>query len=34
MGPSSKIYKLKNFLRSKASSTSSPLPTHHSKTVW
>jgi transposase InsO family protein len=24
----------KNFLRRKASSTSSPLPTHHSKTVW
>ena len=32
--PSSKIYKLKNILRRKASSTSSPLPTHHSKTVW
>jgi hypothetical protein len=30
----SRIYKLKNFLRRKASSTSSPLPTHHSKTVW
>jgi hypothetical protein len=33
MGPSSRIYKLKNFLRRKASSTSSPLPTPHSKTV-
>jgi hypothetical protein len=31
MGPSSRIFKLKSFLRRKASSTISPLPTHHNK---
>jgi hypothetical protein len=34
VGLSSRIYKLKNILRRKAPSTSSPLPTHHSKTAW
>jgi hypothetical protein len=33
-GSEFKIYKSKNFLRRKASSTSSPLPTHHSKMLW
>jgi hypothetical protein len=33
-GPSSRIYKLKSFLRRKASSMNSPLPTHRIKTVW
>jgi hypothetical protein len=33
-GPSSRTYKLKNILRRKVSSMSSPLPTHHNKMVW
>jgi hypothetical protein len=33
-GPSSRICKWRSTLRRKESSTSSPLPTHHSKTVW
>jgi hypothetical protein len=33
-GPSSRIFKWRSTLRRKESSTSSPLPTHHSKTVW
>ena len=33
-GSESRIYKLKSFLRRKTSSMSSPLPTHHNKTVW
>jgi hypothetical protein len=33
-GPSSRTYKLRSILRRKVSSMSSPLPTHHSKTVW
>jgi hypothetical protein len=33
-GPSSRTYKWRSTLRRKESSTSSPLPTHHSKTVW
>jgi hypothetical protein len=31
---SSRTFKSKNILRRKASSTSSPLPTHHNKMVW
>jgi hypothetical protein len=34
MGPSSRTFKWRSFLRRKESSTSSSLPTHHSKTVW
>jgi hypothetical protein len=33
-GSSSRTFKWKSILRRKESSTSSPLPTHHSKTVW
>jgi hypothetical protein len=33
-GPSTRICKLRNILRRKASSTSSLLPTHHNKMVW
>src|SRR5688572_33263759 len=32
--PSLRIFKWRNTLRRKGSSTSSPFPTHHSKTVW
>jgi hypothetical protein len=33
-GSDSRIFKLKSFLRRKASSMSSPLSTHHNKMVW
>jgi hypothetical protein len=33
-GSNSRICKWRSILRKKASSTSSPLPTHDSKTVW
>jgi hypothetical protein len=34
MDLSSRIFKSKNILRRKESSTSSQLPTHHNKMVW